>query len=80
MPLRVFQDRGRVRSAATLAPSGPTACTLHVARCLAGELTLVAWPGRLATAAATDTVGSGIGLAITATKSQVLAVLYLRVK
>lgn len=68
MPLRVRQDRGLVRTAAMLAPSGLTACTLHAARCLAGEPTLAAWPGRLATAAATDTVGSGIGLAITATK------------
>jgi hypothetical protein len=72
IPLRSFPDQVPARTAATLGPSGPIACTLPAARCPVGEQTRVAWAALHATVAATGTVGCGSGLEITATEHQLI--------
>jgi hypothetical protein len=56
-------------AAASPQPFGPTECSRHAARCLAGEQTRVAWEERPATAAAIVPVSCGIGLVTTVTKT-----------
>jgi len=56
-------------AAASPQPFGPTECSRHAARCLAGEQTRVAWEERPATAAAMVPVSCGIGLVTTVTKT-----------
>ena len=58
-------------------PFGPTECSRHAARCLAGEQTRVAWEERPAAAAAMVSVSCGIGLVTTVTTTaNVIVVMY----